>query len=115
MTNNEFEYEIKDNDEIRVTRYTGKEEAECVIIPSKIDGKTVTAVGSNCFRDNGVLVCEIVVPDSVTTIEEDAFAYAVSMESLRLPDTIEKIGEDFLLATALEEICIPANVKHIER
>ena len=115
MINNEFEYEIKDNDEIKITRYTGKEEAECVIIPSKINGKAVTAVGSNCFKDNGVLVCEIVVPDSVTTIEEDAFAYAVSMESLKLPETIEKIGEDFLLATALEEICIPANVRHIER
>ena len=115
MSNNEFEYEIKDNDEIKITRYTGKEEAECVIIPSKINGKAVTAVGSNCFKDNGVLVCEIVVPDSVTTIEEDAFAYAVSMESLKLPESIEKIGEDFLLATALEEICIPANVKHIER
>lgn len=115
MSNNEFEYEIKDNNEVRVTRYTGREEAECVIIPSRIDGRAVTSIGSNCFRDNGVLVCEIVVPESVTTIEEDAFAYAVSMESLKLPDTIENIGEDFLLATALEEICIPANVRHIDR
>lgn len=46
-----FEYEVTEDGTVTITQYTGNE-AE-VIIPSKIDGKTVTNIANDVFGGQG--------------------------------------------------------------
>ena len=49
----EFTYRMQDNN-LTITGYNEKETA--VIIPSSIDGYTVTAIGDNTFKDNTKII-----------------------------------------------------------
>ncbi len=114
-----FEYE-EENGKIKITKYIGTDEK--VIIPHKIDGKPVTAIGKEAFdgcksltdvtipdsvttinfrafRNCGLLT-SITIPDSVATIETDAFFDCVSLTSVSIPDSVTDIGRDILGGTA---------------
>lgn len=55
-----------------------------------------------------------VIPDSVTEIGTDAFAYCTSLKNIVIPSSVTKIGEDaFYLCTDLSSIVIPNSVKEI--
>lgn len=62
-----FEYIVNsDNKTVTVTGYMGK--AKSVTIPSKIDGKTVTALGDDTLFDGCDDVTSITIPSTVTKI-----------------------------------------------
>lgn len=107
-----FEYK-KYNDGIMVTKFL--EGPEVVEVPGEFEGQKVVAIGSECFRENGIMVTEIKLPDTVKELMSDAFSYTVSLERLSLPEGLEVIGADYLLASGLKEAYIPASVEHIER
>ena len=57
---------------------------------------------------NGELVTDIVIPDSVTSITDYAFAYCTSLTSVTIPDSVASIGiSAFQSCTALKSITIP--------
>ena len=57
---------------------------------------------------NGELVTDIVIPDSVTSITDYAFAYCTSLTSVTIPDSVTSIGiSAFRKCTALASITIP--------
>src|ERR1700733_1696558 len=58
------------NGTITITGYNGTNSA--VIIPSTIDGLSVTDIGTNSFQ--GGALTSVVIPDSVTNIGASAFA-----------------------------------------
>lgn len=61
-----------------------------------------------------VYVYEITIPDSVTEIGERAFAGCQLLQSVELPDKLEKIGYGaFQQNTGLREITLPASVMTI--
>ncbi len=107
-----FEYESLGTG-IMLTRFLGGPTE--VEIPREIDGKEVTVIGPECFRENGLMVTEIVVPDTVKELKNDAFAYTVMLERLVLPETLEVIGADFLGSSGLLEAYIPAGVHTFDR
>ena len=46
-TYGDFEYSVLDDGTVEITGYSGSEET--IDIPGKIDGKSVTSIGSNAF------------------------------------------------------------------
>lgn len=106
-------YEIADG-EVTITgcakNTTGK-----VVVPDTIEGYPVTAIGEQAFRSQSYIT-EIVLPDSVKTIEEKAFFCCRSMTAIRLPSDLTVIN-DYVLAdcSSLTSLHIPASVKQIVR
>ena len=64
-TTNDYEWLEDENGDIAIIEYTGN--GGDIIIPSKIDGKSVTSIGRWAFEDCAGLI-SITIPDSVTSI-----------------------------------------------
>ena len=85
-------------------------------IPSEviIEGKnySVTVIGGNEFLN--VYVRSVVIPKSVTRIEESAFVHYTKLESVDIPNSVTHIGSQAFAGCAkLENIVIPNSVKTI--
>lgn len=111
LENDQFSYEVYE-EYIKLTKYTAIETS--VEIPSEIDGKPVTTIGSLCFHDTEALVTSVNIPSSVTTIEESAFYYADHLLTIRIPDSVTKIGSRaFAWCNSLESVSFGAGVTEI--
>ncbi|PID64543.1 MAG: hypothetical protein CR963_00385, partial [Gammaproteobacteria bacterium] len=66
----DYEYELNGAGNAMITAYNAADKD--VVIPSEIDGHTVTAIGADAFA--GKSLTSVTLPDSVTTIGERAFA-----------------------------------------
>ena len=64
-----FAVEVSGN-EVTVTGYTG--DAKAIVIPETINGYTVTGIAYHAFVDSSIK--SVTVPDTVTNIEDGAFA-----------------------------------------
>lgn len=83
-----------------------------VVFPSVFDGKPVKSVlvdpdyGSRSFTS-------VVIPNSVTEIEDGAFAYC-ALTSVTIPDSVTKIGvKAFIGCEQLKSVTIPDSVTEI--
>jgi tetratricopeptide (TPR) repeat protein len=119
----DFQYEIE-GDGVVIVRYLGKDKD--VVIPAQIDSKPVRGIKSKAFfeisavrpqqglnsvstvrpqqglnRVSTVVLNSVVVPDSVTFLEADAFPL-MSLSNVTLPAGISFKGSD-LLASAYKE------------
>ncbi|MBQ3137238.1 MAG: leucine-rich repeat domain-containing protein [Clostridia bacterium] len=82
-----------------------------VIIPSKLGGYNVTAIGSFAF-----LECEditsIVIPNSVTELGTGVFTMCYGLKSVTIPDSITNLPYGtFYYCESLQSIVIPNSVK----
>lgn len=77
---------------------------EEVVIPDTLKGYPVTRIGSNAFSESNVRF--ITVPQSVSTIEAEAFADCDNLEELNLPDKVFSTiyGSAFRNCKALKSI-----------
>ena len=97
-----------DGKTITITYYDGK--ATTVIIPESIDGKPVVEIGEDAFYGCAKLT-DIVIPDSVTTINSYAFGYCSSLTDVSIPDSVAAIGTGvFTHCDNLTSINIPETV-----
>ena len=63
---------------------------------------------------NGVLVTDLVIPDSVTSIGEYAFYYCSGLTSVTIPDSVTSIGDyAFSGCSSLTSVTIPDSVTSI--
>ncbi len=84
-----------------ITNYTGN--ASVVVIPERINGVLVTAIGDDAFAYQSY-VTSITIPDSVTSIGEGAFQYS-SLTTIDIPASVQNIGNNaFYYCMYLEEI-----------
>ena len=76
---------------------------------------TETIITGICDVDNsGNKIEEIIIPDGVTEIERNAFAWCTNVKEIKLPETLETIENyAFESCTGLESIKIPSKVKTI--
>ena len=81
-TNTAFIY-VPNDSGITITGYEGELPAE-LILPSEIDGKKVTRIGSLAFYPDRNLI-SVTVPEGVTSIEHYAFAYCSHLKSVSIP------------------------------
>jgi hypothetical protein len=66
-----------------------------LIIPSTVNGYTVTAIGNNAFKEsNGNYhLTSVVIPNTVTSISDYAFYYCGDLTSINIPNSVTSIGE----------------------
>ncbi len=97
----------------RITGYTGNGGA--VTIPSTLDGNTVTVIGQHAFDSvYGSLVTSVIIPSSVTYIDEMAFGWCSSLTSVTILDGVKTIGVSaFALCSSLTSVTIPNSVTTI--
>lgn len=119
--NQTFTYEIdKEKGEVTITAYLGdakKNEArkcnytKCVKVPEKIDGYPVTTIGKRAFQWGKAET--IILPESITTIEEGAFFGCKNLQTIEGIENVETIGDRaFSMCYFLEEWDI-SNVKEL--
>lgn len=147
-------YQIEGDHAVILT-YEGTDPA--LVIPNTLLGYPVTEIGSRAFLKNEVLtsvvlpdtlekigerafiytkLSEITIPDSVTVIEEGAFAWMENLTSVEIPagvkelpymvfandwslssvtlhEGLEKLGDDVFSSCAMTEIVLPDTVTEI--
>ena len=82
-------------------------------IPSELEGKAVTQLGKEVFKNNFKLE-SVVIPESVTAIGNGAFFGCSALENVTLPNTLRTIpANTFQYCISLEHIDIPFSVTTI--
>lgn len=65
-----------------------------LVIPEQVDGHIVTSIGKSAFA-YCVFVNNVIIPDTVTTICDEAFAYALDRSTaIIIPDSVTSFGKD---------------------
>ena len=92
----DFLYKDLNDGTIEITYYAGSDSV--VNIPTEIDGKKVTVIGSSILVQGDIArdVLEIIVPDTVTTIADNAFALCQTLEKVTIPSSVTIIGNDIV-------------------
>lgn len=96
--------------EITITGYEGADVN--IVIPSKINGKSVTKVAAGAFVGFTGMK-SLTVPGCVKTIE-DAFGNCTSLEVVKLSEGLENIDYAFKNCTSMQSIQIPSSVKSMK-
>lgn len=127
-----FEYKLVSG-EAQIVRALGNPKE--VVVPSELDGYTVTSIGERAFEDKDNLV-SVVLPDTVTligydsfwgcdelnsvtfpkalkTIGDGAFEYCPKLTSAELPDTLRSIGRSAFEFTGLTSFEFPKNINSV--
>ena len=106
-----YTYTLDDDENATITSYKGN--ATSLIIPSKLDGYTVVAIGDGAFKGNTALT-DVVIPDSVTEIGQSAFSDCVNLTSVKIPDSVTFMGESiFANCTSLTDVTLPSSRENI--
>ena len=105
-----YMYRVTKDNTVTIEQYDGFDEN--VIVPSKIDGHTVTCIGKKAFNSN---VKSVVLPNTITKLEDNAFYFCIGLEKVTLPNSLVEIGTDvFYYCNKLQSIKIPDSVKIIK-
>lgn len=106
----DFEF-IPNNTAVIVKKYNGT--AADVTIPSHYKGKPVTMIDHAAFHDSAVT--SVTIPDSVTSIPDDAFSYCSSLTNISIPNSVTFIGfSAFNSCTSLKSITLPSSLSTIQ-
>ena len=107
---NDFEFE-KSKEGLILTKYNGND--AYLIIPSSIDGEPITTIASGAFEgEYDYMVSapyEIVLPNTLTTIEDNAFS-SVGIRTMIIPDSVITLGKAFNNCSNLKELTIGSSV-----
>lgn len=83
-------------------------------IPREIEGVPVTTIGCSAFQSPGCRLTSVNIPDSVTSIEDEAFCGCESLTSVWIPDSVTSIGNSaFYCCCALTSVIISSSVTSI--
>lgn len=86
----------------------------CTFLETVTFSKNLKSIGAGAFQSCKVLKGAIEIPQSVTEIGNNAFAYCSEITSVKLSDGLEVINENtFSNCTKLKAITIPNSVKNV--
>ena len=107
----DFEFTL-DNTAAIVTNYKYKGTAADVTIPSRYQGKPVTTIGHAAFFNSAVT--SVTIPDSVTSIDDNAFGFCSQLTNISIPNSVTYIGfSAFAHCTSLKSITLPSSLSSI--
>lgn len=105
----QLEYEInEDGKTCTITRMVNWD-IKKLVIPSEIDGYTVTHIGNGFI--NCTLLTSLTIPDSVTSIGENAFAYSSCLTSVNISENVTFMASSAFNGRSLTEITVDKNNK----
>ena len=105
-----YKYAILEDGTAEIIQYLKEEET--VKIPAVLDGHTVTVIGKAFCNQRSV--SNIDIPDTVTGIGSDAF-WGTGIKQITIPESVIRIGNGaFGGCLNLESLYIPQNVEKIE-
>jgi hypothetical protein len=128
----DFKRKANDQGGITITGYVGQ--SQTVVIPGKLDGKSVTEIGDQAFESSNShpRLTSVIIPNSVTVIGWRAFhdnllasvtipnsVISLSgfsgnqLTSVVIPDSVTKIGQDAFSGNQLTSVTIPDSVTGI--
>ena len=78
---------------VTLTGLAPHDRSETLFIPEKLDGKPVTAIADNAFR-NATWLKRVYFPNAITSIGKDAFAgcSALNVQNVTLPTGLKNLG-----------------------
>lgn len=101
-----------DNTAVIVTNYKYKGTAADVTIPSRYKSKPVTTIGHAAFFNSAVT--SVTIPDSVTSIDDNAFGFCSQLTNISIPNSVTYIGfSAFAHCTSLKSITLPSSLSSI--
>ena len=111
----DFTYSVLSDNTAQITGYSGT--AANLIVPDKLDGYTVTEIGKLCFSGNITLV-SLKLPDTVSRIGTKAFAYCTNLASINYPLHLESAGDYYnggylFDGTRISSITVPEGVTEL--
>ena len=108
MTEETEEYSLTNS---TITKYNGT--GGDIVIPSEINGVTITAIGESAFKGN-TTITSVVIPDTITSIGGSAFRGCTALASVTLPSRLSSTGTYvFSGCTSIETVTIPGTLKTI--
>ena len=106
----DFSYTILIDDTVMIDSYKGVDTE--IVIPSQLDGHTVSAIGSGAFFFE-MDIEKVTIPDTVTLIGQQAFVYCESLTEVDLGKGVTEIGEHSFYDCDLRKLVIPDSVTSI--
>lgn len=89
LTEGNYTYSVANNEAI-ITRYLGSESH--LVIPDTLGGYPVVKIGMTAFKANRSII-SVVVPATVTTLADRAFANCYNLEEITIPYETITIGK----------------------
>ncbi len=105
----DFEYEFTDGT-VTITSYIGADLE--IVIPDKIEERPVTVIGEKAFQEYDMT--SIIIPNTLTLIEERAFDDCKQLEKIDIPDSVTEISSyAFCGCENLKEVNLGSELKTI--
>lgn len=100
----DFECRILEDNTVEITKYHNYYVE--IIIPETIKGFTVTSIGESAFTGRpGSCESSIIIPNTVTNIEDYAFSGCEHIEKMSIPESVVSLGKNaFRNCSRLNEI-----------
>ena len=88
----DYSYEILNDGTLRLYQYEGTDTN--IVVPDIIDGRKVTVLGNSTFQycTQASDIESVTLPDSLTTIEKNAFYNCEKLKSVTIPQNVSSIG-----------------------
>lgn len=88
----DYSYEILNDGTLRLYQYEGTDTN--IVVPDTIDGRKVTVLGNSTFQycTQASDIESVTLPDSLTTIEKNAFYNCKKLKSVTIPPNVSSIG-----------------------
>jgi uncharacterized protein YjdB len=106
-TSGAYTYNNLSDGTIDIIEYS--EDIPNVIIPSTIDGKKVTKIGTNAFKGK-LSIINIILPEGLKSIDAYAFNGCLNLKNIYMPSTLKNISNVFYKSCPKLTYTIPENL-----
>ena len=109
-TSGQYTYDKLSDGTIEIVKYEGS--LQNVVIPSTIDSKQVSKIGTGAFKENNS-VKTITIPEGVTKIDSYAFKKCPNLTTISFPSTLRWVSHCFYELCPKLNYTMPANLKEM--
>ena len=107
----EFQYWTSGDGTCTISAYRGSQAS--VVVPSEIDGYTVSGIASGAFKGCTFLT-SVALPSTITSIGNSAFAGCTSLASISIPEGVTSVGDSaFSGCSSLASVTLPSTLTQI--